>query len=108
MPVTPHDAIEASPAAQLTEDEYLKLATVLREIDKALMETWPGGSAALRCATPFSARVSARIHRAYTEAGWNIVLEAMDGAFAKGTDLIAAGAESTWVVKMAPDWTRKG
>ena len=108
MPVTPHDAIEASPAAQLTEDEYLKLATVLREIDKALMETWPGGSAMLRVATPFSARVAARILRSYTEAGWNVVLEAMDGAFAKGTDLIAAGAESTWVVKMAPDWTRKG
>ena len=108
MPVSPHDAVEASPAAQLTEDEYLKLATALREIDKALMETWPGGSAALRCATPFSARVSARIHRAYTEAGWNIVLEAMDGAFGKANELIAAGADLSWMVKMAPDWTRKG
>lgn len=106
MPVTPREAVEASPAAQLTEDEYLKLATVLREIDKALMETWPGGSAMLRLATPCSARVSARVQRAYTEAGWTIVLEAMDGTFGKANDLIAAGAELEWLVKMAPDWTR--
>ena len=104
MPVSPEYALDTSPAAALTEDEINAHKRICDKVDELLTTQWPGTPFTVRGPDFYSAKVAARIQRGYSEAGWHVQMQPLDGALGSAAELLAGGATLQWVITLAPNW----
>jgi len=103
MPLTPQQALEASPAAKLTDEERKQFEEIKESIDESLRTVYQGGmhSGALPAC---NVRVAAYIARAYQIKFWNVQMQPLNGRMGTAEEILKAGGEVQWFLTMAPDW----
>ena len=103
MPLTPQQALEASPAAKLTDEERKQFEDFKRNIDEMLSTVYTGGMFQIQT-PPCGVRVGAYVARAYQFAGWNVSMAPLAGRLGSAEEVLKAGGEVPWALTLAPDW----
>lgn len=103
MPITPWQLADDGAVARLTDDERVVFERAMERMDAVLLAQWQ--MVPLQVQTDaMGPRVAGALARAYTEAGWSVGLEALDGAMGKAGELLRAGAPVAWRVTLVARW----